>query len=81
MMFSLIKEYEDLLVTTTDRWKEGRDVPTGIITGVLEDVAFRYRMGAYEAGQPVETLPVTTAIPDDSGPGMTMVEKNLDEHG
>lgn len=73
-MFEEITGLENAIVTAIDRHKEGKDIPCALVTGVLNDICFRYQMGTYESLKPVDVeLPKV----DDGGPAMTIVEKNI----
>lgn len=77
-MYEEITELEQDLVRILDRYKE---VPLAIRVGVLFNVILVLQLHTGPIRDmviPKETLPVTLKQADDDGPGMTMVERNLE---
>ncbi|UCH12298.1 MAG: hypothetical protein JSW18_05650 [Candidatus Omnitrophota bacterium] len=77
LMYEELTELENEIIKAIDKVRANRDVPVAVVVGVLETVK---GITLDNAIRPAETLPAdsTMQIQDDSGPGMTMVEKNLE---
>ena len=74
-MYEEITELENDLMKVLNKHREKKSIPVAVIVGVLETVK---QITIDSNIHPEETIPIKTAVPDDSGPGMTQVEKNLD---
>lgn len=73
-MYEELTELENGIIKAIDKVRENKDIPVAMVVGVLETVK---GITLDKAITPAETLPVTTKIPEDSSPAMTIVEKNL----
>lgn len=74
-MYEEITELENDIMKVLNKYRDKKSTPVAIIVGVLETVKqitidANIRLG--------ETIPIETKLPDDAGPGMTQVEKNLE---
>ena len=77
-MYEEITRLENDLAKVLDKYKE---VPLAVRVGTLFNVITIIQLHTQPIQDiivPAETLPVTTEIPDDGGPAMTIVEKNLE---
>lgn len=72
-MYEEITELENDITKAINKHRDKKSIPVAVIVGVLETVKHITIDAA------ISTVPIKTEIPDDGGPGMTMVEKNLNE--
>ncbi|MBN2591627.1 MAG: hypothetical protein JXA96_17305 [Sedimentisphaerales bacterium] len=75
MMYEELTGLEHGIMSAIDKVRAKHDLPNAVVLGVL-DVCKGITMD--NALHPAETEPVRTIVPDDEGPGMTIVEKNLE---
>lgn len=73
-MYEELTQMENDIMKVLDKYRQGQNIPVAVIVAVLDNVKF---VTQHDVAHPTETLPVT-AIPDDAGPAMTVVEKNLE---
>lgn len=75
-MYEEITELENDITKVINKHRDKKSIPVAVIVGVLETV----KQITIDANvRLTETIPIKTEIPDDGGPGMTQVQKNLDE--
>jgi len=74
-MYEELTELERGILGAIDKVRARKDIPVAVVVGVLETCK---AITLDNAVHPVDTEPVETTVPDDSGPGMTIVEKNLE---
>ena len=72
-MYEEITELENDLMKVLNKHREKKSIPVAVIVGVLETV----KQITIDSNIS-KTIPIETKVPDDAGPGMTQVEKNLD---
>ena len=71
-MYEEITELENDITKVLDKHRAKKSIPVAVIVGVLETV----KQITIDANINTDTVP-PTFVPDDAGPGMTQVEKNL----
>ncbi len=73
-MYEEITELENDITKAINKHRDKKSIPVAMIVGVLETV----KQITIDANINRDTIPTKTEIPNDGGPGMTMVEKNLE---
>lgn len=74
-MYEEITELENDIMKVLNKYRDKKSTPVAIIVGVLETVKQITIDANIRLGEPIL---IETKIPDDAGPGMTQVEKNLE---
>lgn len=74
-MYEEITQLENDITKAVNKHRDEKSIPVAVIVGVLETV----KQITIDANiRLAETIPVKTEVPDDAGPGMTIVEQNLE---
>lgn len=74
-MYEEITELENDITKVINKYRDKKSIPVAVIVGVLETV----KQITIDANiRLADTIPIKTELPDDAGPGMSQLEKNLD---
>jgi len=74
-MYEEITKLENDITKVINKYRDEKSIPVAMIAGTLLTVAHI----TIDANlRLAETVPIKTEVPDDAGPGMTVVEKNLE---